>query len=105
MRRKYLHRAEIWVNAAASDSFGGNTLGPSQVGTSWCNIETIPTDKLVNYGLDIAKQAISIKTRWRSDLDYFQDGLFIKYKGIDWYPSRIYNKDLEDEVITIIAQQ
>ena len=104
MRRKYIHKVGVWVNTPVSDGFSGNTQLPLEIGSSWCNVTTVPTDKLVNYGLDIAKQAITIKTRYRADLDYFQDGLFFKYKGLDWMPSRIYNKDLINEEITIIAE-
>jgi hypothetical protein len=103
MRRKYIHRVEVWVNATETDNFSGNTLDPSLLSSSWCNVTTIPLDKLVAYGLDITQQAITIKTRWRSDLDYFQNGLFFKYKGIEWFPNRVYNKDLINEEIVIIA--
>ena len=103
MRRKYLNKVEVWLNTALDDTAGGNLVDPSLIDSSWCNIKTLPTDKLTAYGLDIAQQAVTIKTRYRSDLDYFQEGLFFKYKSIDWIPSRIYNKDLLDEEITIIA--
>lgn len=103
MRRKYLNKIEVWINGTTSDSYGGNILSESQLGSSWCNIMTIPTNKMIEYGLDVDKEAITIKTRYRSDLNYFQVGLFFKYLGVDWIPTRIYNKDLLNEEITIIA--
>ena len=103
MRRKYLNKVEVWSNGALDDTVGGNLVTPTQLGSSWCNIRTLPTDKLTAYGLDITQQAITIKTRWRSDLDYFQEGLFLKYDSLDWIPTRVYNKDLLNEEITIIA--
>ncbi len=103
MRRKYIHKIEVWQNTAVSDGFSGNTNDPEQLGSSWCNITTIPTDKMLNYGLDIAQQAITIKTRWRDDMDYFDNAIFFIYKNIEWYPTRIFNKDLINEEITIIA--
>jgi len=68
-------------------------------------VSTIPVQKLTDFGLDIDRQSITIKTRWRNDLDYFQEGLFFVYKGIKWFPDRIYNKDLVNEEITIIASK
>ena len=105
MRRKYLNKVEVWVNGTTNDNFSGNLNDPSQLGSSWCNVTTIPREKFTDLGLDTTKQAVTIKTRYRSDLDYFQEGLFFKYKSIEWYPQRIYNKDLLNEEITIIAVQ
>lgn len=103
MRRKYLNKVEVWLNGVVSDNFGGNILIPSQLGSSWCNISTIKRDKLVSYGLDIAQEAITIKTRYRADLDYFQDGLFFIYEGREWHPNTITEKDINKEEIIIIA--
>lgn len=103
MKRKYLNRIEVWVNNADLDSVGGENVSPIKLSDSWCNINTIRRDKLVAFGLDIPTQAISIKTRFRNDLDYFQDGLFFKYKGKDWIVNSIHNVDLEDENIDIVA--
>ena len=103
MRRKYLNKVEVWLNSALDDTVGGNLVDPSQLGSSWCNVSTLSTDKLTTYGLDIAQQAITIKTRYRSDLDYFQEGLFFKYKGLDWMPTSISNKNLINEEIVIVA--
>lgn len=105
MRRKYLHRAEVWQNQTTYDGAAGNINNPVQLGSSWCNITTVPTNKMVDYGLDIAKQGITIKTRYRDDLDYLQEGIFFKYKGYDWIPVRLYDLDLLQEEITIIAMQ
>ena len=105
MRRKYLHRIEVWVSNPTDDGFGGNTITPAQLGSSWCNIKTFTSEKLIAYGLDITKQVITIKTRWRSDLDYLRDGLYFKYKTADYMPRSITEKDLESEEITIIAER
>tara|TARA_R110002167_G_scaffold284737_2_gene489911 strand:+ start:31841 stop:32164 length:324 start_codon:yes stop_codon:yes gene_type:complete len=101
--RKYINRVEVWQNTATADNYGGNTVTPTQLGSSWANVTTIAIDKMLNYGLDTAKQAITIKTRSRSDINYFAEGIFFKYKGIEWYPTNISNKDFIDEEITIIA--
>lgn len=105
MRRKYINKVEVWVNAVIDDGFSGSINDPVIVSSSWCNVSTVPSDKITNYGLDIGTEVISIKTRWRSYLDYFTDGLFFKYKGYNWMPTRIFNKDLVNEEITIIASR
>ena len=59
--RKYINRVEVWQNTATADNYGGNTVTPTQLGSSWANVTTIAIDKMLNYGLDTAKQAITNK--------------------------------------------
>lgn len=103
MKRKYLDRIEVYISTATDDGAGGNTITESKLGDSWCNITSIKRDKLVAYGLDIPAQAIRIMTRYRSDLDYFQNSLFFKYKGKDWIPTSITEIDLDGEELDILA--
>lgn len=103
MKRKYLNRVEVWRNDAEDDTVGGNNLDPIKISDSWANVKSINRDKLTSYGLDIAVQAVRIRTRHRSDLDYFTLGLFFKYKGKDWIPNSIHDVDLEGEELDIIA--
>ena len=103
MKRKYLNRIEVWLNGADLDDVGGENVDPVKISDSWCNITTIRREKLVSFGLDIPTQAINIRTRFRNDLDYFQDGLFFKYKTKDWIVNSIHNIGLDDEDIDIIA--
>lgn len=104
MRRKYRFKVEVWQSSAQFDDYSGNVNEPTKIGDSWANVSTIPLNKITDYGLDITQEAIVIKTRWRDDLDYFQNGIYFKYKSFDWFPTRVFNKDLINEEITIIAE-
>lgn len=101
--RKYLKRIEVWQNQATDDTFGGNLVTEVKLSDSWCNIKSVPVNKYVDFGLDTADQSIMMETRWRNDLDYMQEGVFFKYMGKDWFPTRLYDMDLENEKIVIIA--
>ena len=57
----------------------------------------------MEYGLNIDQQAIEVRLRHRSDLDYFQDDIFFKYKGGEWAIKAIENIGLEDEELSILA--
>lgn len=103
MKRKYLDRVEVWRRDQDADDFGGFLITPTKLGDSWCNITTVSRDKMVAYGLEIPQQAIRIKTRTRSDLDYFVQGVFIKYKSKDWYINSITEINLDGEELDIIA--
>ena len=103
MKRKYLNSIEVWQSVETDDTAGGLEGTESKVTDSWCNIKTLPRPKRTQYGLDDAVQAIQVRTRYRNDLDYFDQALFFKYKGRDWHFTDVMNEGLEDEEITIIA--
>lgn len=103
VRRKYISRVEVYINDAVSDGSGGNTVSERLIASSWANIKTVDVKFKMDIGLDIAKEAVIIKTRFRNDLDYTQSGLFFKYRGICWMPHQITNENLTDEEIKIIA--
>jgi len=103
LKRKYLNRIEVWLNSDSDDLSGGLLTEPSKVNDSWCNVKTVNRSNLTAYGLDIAVQAIRIRTRHRNDLDYFQEGLFFKYKQKDWMVNSIHDVDLDGEELDIIA--
>lgn len=104
-RRKYINRVEVLINDAVSDGFGGNTLAERSLSFSWANIRSLDTKNASDLGLDLKKTAIVIKTRFRSDLDYNQPGIFFKYKELCFMPVQITNEHLNDEEIKIIAYQ
>ena len=101
--RKYLNRIEVWQNQTADDTFAGTVVNEVKLSDSWCSIKSVPVNKYTEFGLDTVDQSIMIKLRWRSDLDYSQEGVFFKYKSKNWYPTRVTNNDLEDEEIMIKA--
>lgn len=103
MKRKYLNSIEVWIKAASDDLAGGNITTDTLIDTSWCNIKSLNRQKLTDYGLNVATQAIKISLRYRDDLDYFQQDIFFKYKGKEWFIDSIHQIDLEEEELEIVA--
>ncbi len=105
MSRRFKNRIEVYQNVSEDDGAGGNVNSgtPTKLGDSWCDVRTIPRDKITDYGLDVEQEVIRIRLRYRSDLDYTTVGLFFRYKSKDWFPSSIERKDLEEYEVEIIA--
>ncbi len=93
----------MWEYISNADGFGGNTTQDTKIGDSWANIETIPTDKLTDYGLDETQYGIRIKCRKRSDIDLTADNIFFKYKGIEYAPQSVTDRDLHGLEIEFVA--
>lgn len=103
MRRRYINRIAVWKNESVSDSFGGNLNSSEQLASSWCNVRTLPKDKNTEYGLDVGSNAIKIRTRYREDLDYEQEGIYFVYKGKEFYPDSVTSVDIDKQEVEIIA--
>lgn len=103
MRRKYKKRIEVWTREAQYDGVAGNTVVDTKLSDSWCNLESVPLNKLTQYGLNINQQAIRITLRYRNDLDYFDTDIFFKYNNKEWVIDAIRDNDQELEELTIIA--
>lgn len=104
MRRKHLKRIQIWQNSAVSDGFSGNTLTESQLGSAWADIQTLSEDREDRFGLDNDKAGIVFKVRTRNDIDYFTDGLFVKWDSRTWIPFRVRKLDYDNQKIEISCQ-
>lgn len=103
MRRKYKDRVEFWGSTATADGYGGRTHVDALISASWANVTTIPTQKLTQVGLDVEQLGILVKVRTRSDIDYHQQGLFIKYKSKTFTITSITEVDLDGRELEIIA--
>jgi head-tail adaptor len=100
---RFKDRVGVWQKTASSDGFGGNTVSETQLGSSWAKVNSISRDKYQDYGLNTASQAIELYLRHRSDIDYFAQDVFFKYKGKSWFPISIEDNGLESELIRILA--
>lgn len=103
MKRRYLDRIEVWQRNQLDDTVGGNAVTPVKLSDSWANVKTLSREKVIAYGLDLPAQAIRVKVRKRNDLDYFEEGIFIKYKSKDWHISSIMEVDLDGEELDMVA--
>jgi len=105
MRRKYLDRVYVYRHTPTADGYGGNTLTETLLASSWAGVESLSAFKLTQFGLDTSKQSIRVRMRYRSDVDYKSEGVFLKYKTKEWIPTSIENVGLENEEIIIIATE
>lgn len=103
MKRKYLNRITVKQSVNSDDGYGGNKLLETNLGKSWCNINTIRTPKLVAYGLDITSKSIEIKLRYRADINYDDEGIYFTYKNYNYMPISIVQEGLQENEFTIIA--
>ena len=103
MRRKYKYTIEVWSRSSVDDTAGGQTVTDTKLGDSWCNIESIPTPNLTDYGLSVPQRGIIIRLRERNDIDYFDQDIFFVYKGLKWVITQITDLDLEGEELEILA--
>lgn len=102
--RKFKYRIEVFKTVIEDDGFGGNHAKEGQkIGCSWCNVSTIPRDKLTDFGLDEVKGAIRVRVRKRNDLDYNEQGLFFKYKGDRYTINSVTEINLAEYHFEIIA--
>lgn len=106
--RKLKYRIEVYKTVPVADGFGGNVIEDEAANeilldSSWCNVKTIPISKLTEYGLDENQKAVRITLRKRDDLDYEQQGLFFKYKGVRYTVEQITEWDIDGYYFQIIA--
>lgn len=101
--RRYSKRIEVWNYAANPNSFGGNLTTDSKIGDAWAEIRSIPTNKLIDYGLDINQTSLLIYTRKRSDIDLQASDIFFKYKSVEYVPSRVTEVDLDGVELEFIV--
>lgn len=101
--RKYINRIEVWRDAEHEDGFGGYTTVPEKVDNSWCNIKTISSSRLTDFGITDQDYALKLELRHRNDLDYEAEDIFLKYKDISYIVQTVVPRDLENYEIQIIA--
>lgn len=106
--RKLKYRIDVYRTVPVSDDFGGYVINDDAsnetlIGSSWCNVKTIPVNKLEEYGLDINQKAIRVNVRRRNDLDYEQEGLFLKYKGVRYTVNQVVEHNIDGFHFQIIA--
>ena len=103
MRRKYLHRIDVYKNIPTLDGFGGNNSTPVGLGNSWANIETLSTTKLNLAGLDINKETVRISMRYRDDIEYRDEQVYFVYKEMVFQPLGVANVDIFNRKVEVNA--
>ena len=94
----------MYLTPDVSDGFSGEIPGtPVLLTSSWAAVASVSATRLNDYGLSDYENAIQVDLRHRNDLDYRQENLSIRYKGIDYVVQSVENRNLEDVEIRIIA--
>ena len=102
--RKLLKRIAVWRYIKQADGFGGSEAETGvKVTDSWCNIKSVPTSKLIDYGLDETKRAITVTVRHRADLDYHDNDLYLVYQSVEYTINRVTEKNINGYHFELLA--
>jgi hypothetical protein len=96
--RKYDKRIEVWETGhKIADGFGGFTVSPQLITTSWAQIKTDGLGrKAYDIGLVEFNDPLLFLVRGRNDLPYNGRNLFLVYKGQKYIIQSVRNEDLRD---------
>ena len=101
--RKYRHRIAVYSQTGASDGYGGTTLTGALLGNAWADISTIPTNKIQEYGLMEAQEAIRVFVRKNSTIDWRREDIYLVYNSKTWYINRVTEVNLWDVEYELIC--
>ena len=110
--RKLNKRVAIWETNGTSvaDGYGGSTLVPALLSSSWANVKTFQPGSRNNastdFGILDADNAIIVTVRKRKDLVYNLETMYLVYRSeryiINTTPTNI---DFEDRYIQFICSK
>lgn len=101
--RKYRHRIAVYQQSASADGFGGSTLAGSLLANAWAEIQTIPTDKRTDYGLNEVQKSIRVLVRKHGTIDWEAENIYIVYKSTEWDITSVTQTNLWDVEYELIA--
>lgn len=102
--RKYINKIEVYTTSYIDDGYGGQILDtPTLIGSSWCNVKTLRSERVTELGLSENNVVIELNLRYRNDLEYSTRNMFFRYKGLDFNPLRIEPVDINKYELRIIA--
>ena len=101
--RRYSKRIAVWQYTANPNGYGGNTTTDTFLSNVWCEVRTIPIDKLTFFGLDTDQTYIRIFLRKNSDINYEADNIFFKYGSKTYTVNSVTEKDLDGVELEILA--
>lgn len=101
--KRYKRRVGVYRNIPVEDGYGGHTLTASLVGHSWADVKSVSADRLESFGLELGQQTIRIRCRYRDDIDYTDEGLYLTYNGKNWQPISVQEIDQFNREIEILA--
>lgn len=107
MRARGLNkRIEVYQTAGVSDGYGGSTVTPTLMTTTWAKLETLDSAQVTALGLDYTKNSLLVTTRKREDFDFNSKTIYIKYNSVKYtitsFPT---DENFRHAFITFIAQR
>jgi len=107
--REFNKRIELWQTAPSSDGFGGSITNPIDVliSNSFAKIRTTtPGDNLSNFGIIDSQKTILITVRFREDVTYNIETMYIKYRNKKYTINTApINENFDDAFITFAATE
>lgn len=105
LSRKYDRKIEIWLKTFIDDGFGGQVSSELKLKSIWSSIKTNAGTKFVNFGIQDFKNPVIFSVRGRKNGIIFQENLFVKYQGKEFYIKGIENLGLEEMEINLYTEQ
>lgn len=95
--RKYDKRIDVWEVGPVPDGFGGSTVEPLKITSSWANLITEGLGrKAYNLGLQEFNNPLLFEVRGRNDVPYNGRNLYLIYRGEKYIIQAVKNEDLRD---------
>lgn len=105
--RKYNKRIEVWQTLPVQNEWGGSTVTPQLITTTWCELITTNTAyRSTDMGIIDTTDTITIKLRKRNDLTYNSKNQYFKYRGFKYViQTEPINVGFEDREIQITLKK
>ena len=104
--RRYTKQVTFYQTAQVADGYGGFTVSETLVATSWADIKSGNSKRLVDLGITDVANAIVLKLRYRNDIEYTAANMYVKYRGVKYIiQSAVMNIDFKDTEVELIAMR
>jgi len=106
-RNDFNKRIDIYTLTSVDDGFGGNYLDEVLATSSWANVKTIKAGaNAQDFGITEQDKAVIFTVRFRNDLDYNVNNMYIKYRGLKYTISTApTNLNFSDAFVSFVGVQ
>lgn len=103
--RRYDRKIEIYLKTFVNDGYGGQLPSEELLKSIWASIKTNAGTKFVNFGIQDFKNPVIFSIRGRKNGLVFQENMFVKYQGKEFYVKGIENLGLEEMETNLYTEQ
>lgn len=96
LARRYDRKIEIYIKTFVSDGFGGQLPSEELLKKVWSSIKTSAGNKFINFGIQDFKNPVIFSIRGKKNGIVFQENMFVKYQGKEYYIKGIENLGVEN---------